>query len=82
MTKSEILNGWVYGHVPGLSGWAYRGAEYCISCGRALATRIVEDWERSGQLAYVTYDDLCNTELFPWPIAFEPISCCDACLEK
>jgi len=81
MTREEILAGYVYAYVPGLSGWAYRGAEYCASCGHALAAQIVEEWDHSGYIGNVTHSTLCNSEVFPQPISFHDIEWCEECGE-
>jgi hypothetical protein len=40
---------------------------------------LVAEWEKSGKLASITHDDLCDTEQFPMPIVFEECDYCDEC---
>jgi hypothetical protein len=79
MTREEIRRGYIDARCPGITGYAYQATTWCVDCGRAIARRLVRDWERSGKLGEITHLDLGNTEQFPVPIVFEPTDYCDQC---
>ena len=79
MTKTEALEGYVDAYIPRHTGYAYNAATWCIDCGEAIARRLIREWARSGKLATITHDDLCDTNQFPVPIVFEPVDYCDEC---
>ena len=79
MTLADILDGYVNAHCPGITGYAYQATTWCIDCGRVIARRLVREWTKSGRLADITHDDLCDTDTFPVPIVFEPTDYCDQC---
>ena len=79
MTKHEILDGYVDAHVPGITGYAYQATTWCVDCGLVIARRIVRGWAKSGKLADIGHEDLCDTDMFPVPIVFEATDYCDQC---
>lgn len=71
MTPNEKLAEALKGG-PGLRGYAYRGAAYCIDCGQ----RIIRELPRIPHPASPFFSD---SETLPQPIWWEEVDWCDEC---
>ena len=78
MKRADLVNEATKGG-PGLSGYAYQAALYCVDCGEAIVDRIAKDV--APRLSGVDDPLFSDSDTLPQPVWYEAEGICDECGE-